>query len=116
MLSPGSQAQILSTNDRIGPERQKVCSYSGPVYLSVCNTGAVIGYAHSFTRICINMLTSRPKYDSYVDVCKHKRALLDTPSVQADESEWPPILRDAVRSLMMMSVMREQHSLLFLHS
>jgi len=33
---------------------------------------------------------------NYLDVCKHNRAIFDTPGIQADEAAWQAALRDAV--------------------
>jgi len=48
----------------------------------------------------------------YLDVCKYNREIFDTPSIQADEGLWKPVLRDAVIFLVLAPYDNEQADLL----
>eukprot|EP00041_Stephanoeca_diplocostata_P005700 m.66477 g.66477 ORF g.66477 m.66477 type:complete len:452 (-) comp15949_c0_seq1:99-1454(-) len=48
---------------------------------------------------------------AYLDVCKYNREIFDTPSVQADEEQWKPALRDVIVFLVLSPYDNEQADL-----
>lgn len=68
---------------------------------------------HDLKRKYYKLMIELARHESsYLDVCKYNRALLDTPSVQANDEEWPPILRDVVIFVILAPYNNEQSDLL----
>jgi len=68
---------------------------------------------HDLKRKYYRLMIQLARHDgNYLEVCKHNRALFDTPSVQADQAEWQPILQDVVIFAMLSPYNNEQSDLL----